>query len=418
MKNKVVITGLGVVSSIGIGVEEFWKNLIAGKSGISKVETFDTSNYDRHYGGEVKNFDPFKFMTEKRAKSIGRSSQMAIAASMLAIKDAGLRKKEFEKLKAGVCMGTTMGEPQIMESQDEISAKKGEKVKYDFFSSFAYPANAISNNIAYYFGCKGKNLMFSNACASGNYGIGLAFDQIVKGNSEIMFAGGSDALSKIAFTGFSRLFNMSPDICSPFDVDRKGMMLSEGAGVLLLESLEHAKKRNANIYAEICGYGLSCDATHMTNPDENGIAKAMEKAIKNAHVKKEDIGYICAHGTGTKENDKTESKAINLVFNKEMQDLRFKMQDKSKKHLASIYVSSIKSMLGHTMGAASAIEAISCCLSIKNKIIPPTINLKNQDPECEVNVVANKSQEADLNVVLNNSSAFGGNNCCVVLKEV
>lgn len=397
-KKRVVVTGLGVVSSIGIGVEEFWKNLIAGKSGISEITAFDTSPYPVHKGGEVKNFRPQDFISRRRIKNLGRASQMAIAATRLALEDAGITR---ELKRFGVFVGTTMGEIQALENVSSDWIKRGHH-PIAKGSIFLFPANIITINIAREFKMSGYNFMFPTACASGNYAIGYAYDLIKSGQLRLAVAGGSDALSRIAFTGFNRLYAMAPDKCQPFDKNRKGMMLGEGAGVLVLESVEHAQQRGAKIYAEVLGYGLSCDARHMTHPSINGIAKCMEKALKDAGVAKDEVDYISAHGTGTPENDKAECAAMKKVFGR---------------RAATIPCSSIKSMLGHTMGAASAIAAIACCLAIRNNIIPPTIKYETPDEKCAIDCVPNKSRNHAARVVLNNSQAFGDNNACLMLRK-
>jgi len=297
---RVVITGLGVVSSLGIGWQKFWKNLIAGNSGISKVETFDTSKYDRHYAGEVKDFDASKFIDKRFANKIGRSSQMAIAASLLALKDAGLNEKKLKKKTTAASVGTTMGESQVIEGIVKEYVKKN-IVSAKRMAALMYPSDSILSNMCNYLKVSNEGLLFANACAASNYSIGYAYDLIKNGTYEKVLAGGVDSLSRIAFTGFGRLFAMAPKKCQPFDSDRKGMMLGEGAAIVLLESLESAEKRGANIYAEVSAYGLSCDAHHMTNPTIKGISNAMEKAIVNAGISKEDVDYISTHGTGTKE---------------------------------------------------------------------------------------------------------------------
>jgi len=398
---RVVVTGLGVVSSIGIGVDVFWKNLIAGKSGITNIESFDTSEYPIHKGGEVKDFKPQDFIDKRRIKSIGRASQMAIAASKLAVEDAKINKQDY--IKAGVLLGTTMGETQILEQLDERWVRTGEdQLEQSLITS--YSSNTLSVNTAIFFSLLGPNVVMPTACSSANYAIGYGFDLIKSGHSEIMFCGGTDAFSRVAFVGFNRLLAMAPDRCQPFDKNRKGMMLGEGAAMLILESLEHAEKRKAKIYAEVLGYGLSCDAHHMTQPSEQGIAKCIEKAIKSSGISKDDVDYISAHGTGTPQNDKAECAAIKNVFAKRYKD---------------IPCSSIKSMLGHAMGAASAIEAITCCLVIREKKIPPTINYEMLDEDCAFDCVPNMVRKLkDARVVLNNSCAFGGNNACLVLKFI
>jgi len=401
MSKRVVITGVGVVSSIGIGKNHFWKNLIAGKSGISEVDTFDTSNYEVHRGGEVKGFNPKEIISKNQLKNTARASQFAVAGAKQAMKDAGLSVKELSKSKIAVIMGTTMGEGGMIEEVDKHWTSLGEDDIWAITVT-KYPCNAISNNVSRILGLKGKNYVIPTACSAGNYSIGFGYDMIREGTIEYALVGGSDPFSRIGFTGFSRLYAMSPDVCRPFDKSRKGMMVGEGTGILMLEGYENAKKRGADIYAEVLGYGLSCDANHMTTPSAESIAKAMEKAIKNSGIKKEKVDYVSAHGTGTPANDKAECEAIKNVF---------------ERHSSKLCISSIKSMLGHTMGAASAIEAIACCLAIKEGVIPPTINYETPDPDCNIDCVPNVAQKQMVNIALNNSSAFGGNNACLVLGK-
>jgi 3-oxoacyl-[acyl-carrier-protein] synthase II len=398
---RVVITGVGIVSSIGIGKDEFWKNLIAGKSGISRIASFDTKGFDRHFGGEVKNFKPEEFIDKRIVGRMGRASQLAVAAARLALEDAGLNIRALSRSRSGVCVGTTMGEAQILEKIDTIWTDKGDR-HIDYKSILLYPSSIIPIHLAHLFELKSGISLFSNACSAGNYSIGHAYDLIKTGSADFMFAGGSDVFSRINLTGFSRLFAMAPRKCQPFDKNRKGMIVGEGSGILILEPLENAKKRKANIYAEVLGYGLSCDAYQMTASTVEGVSRCMKKAMREADIGPDDVDYISAHGTGTQHNDKTECSALREVF---------------KSQIKKIAVSSIKSMLGHTMGAAAAIEAISCCLSIKNSIIPPTINYETPDPECDIDCVPNKAREKEVKIALNNSYAFGGNNACLVLKR-
>ncbi len=403
MQNKeVVVTGIGVVSSIGVGKEFFWKNLVAGKSGISQVTAFDVSKHDNQRGGEVKDFDPLKYISKAKLSNIGRASQFAIAATSLAIEDAAADILSIYKNKTAVMMGTTMGEGGMIEEIDKHWTVLGEEDIWGLTVS-KYPSNAISNHVSRFFDIKGLSLMLPTACSAGNYSIGYGYDMIRTGRIKCAIVGGTDPFSRIGYTGFGRLYAMAPEKCQPFDKNRKGMMVGEGSGVLILEEMESAKKRKARIYAEILGYGLSCDAHHMTAPRVEGIVKVMEKALKNSGVNKEDVDYICTHGTGTPANDKTECEAIKKVFG----DLAYKLK-----------INSIKSMLGHTMGAASAIETAVCCLTIANGVIAPTINYETPDPECDLDCVPNKAVNKKCKVVLNNSLAFGGNNACVILGAV
>jgi len=402
MNNRVVVTGIGIVSSIGIGVKSFWGQLVSGKCGISPVTAFDVSGYDNKVGGEVKNFKAEEFIPKERLKNIARASQFAISATKLALEDAGRDILCIYKDWIAVMMGTTMGEGGMIEEIDKHWTGLGEEDVWGLTVS-KYPSNAIANNISRFFNINGINFMIPTACAAGNYSIGFGYDMISTGRVKCAIAGGADPFSRIGYTGFGRLYAMAPEKCQPFDKNRKGMIVGEGSGVLILEELESAKKRKAKIYAEILGYGLSCDANHMTAPRVEGIVKVMEKAIKNSGVKKEDVDYICAHGTGTPANDKTECEAIKRVFG-----------GLAKK----IKVNSLKSMLGHTMGAASAIEAAACCLSISEGMIAPTINYETPDPECDLDCVPNKAVKQKCKIVLNNSLAFGGNNACLVIGSI
>jgi 3-oxoacyl-[acyl-carrier-protein] synthase II len=399
-RHRVVVTGLGVISSVGIGKDEFWKAIINGKSGISKVTSFDTKDFRCHYGGEIKDFNPEEFIPKRKTQFLGRTSQLAIAATSLALKDAKLSRKNINNGMTGVFIGTTMGERPMEESIDVWVKEGADKInKAEVLQS---PANNISANIANYFRVQGPNYLIPTACAAGNYAIGYGFDLIRKGDLDYAIVGGADAFSKLAFSGFHRLYAMAPERCQPFDKNRKGMLVGEGAGVLILESLESALKRKTTIYAEILGYGISCDAYHMTTSKVEGIEKAMLKALKEAEIEKEEVDYISAHGTGTPGNDKTECAAIKNVF---------------KEQYKTIPVSSIKSMFGHTMGAASAIEAIACCLTVKEDIIPPTINFETPDPQCDIDCVPNKARVKRVDIALNNGFAFGGNNSCLVVKK-
>lgn len=402
MKKRIVVTGLGVVSSIGIGKDIFWDNLIRGKSGTSEVTAFDTSGHSNHKGGEVKSFKPQEFINKKKIKAMGRTSQLAVASAKLALGDSLLNSDILSKCRVGVCIGTTLGELPELEKMDITWTREGQK-NVGSLSVYQFPTTNISSNIAMQCKLSGSNRIFTTACASGNYAIGFGYDLIQSGEADLVLAGGADAFSWVPFTGFSQLRSMAPEKCQPFDKNRQGMMLGEGAGILILESLECALKRDALIYAEILGCGLSCDAYHMTNTQADGVLNCMKNALEETNLSPDDIDYICAHGTGTKQNDKAECAAIKSLFGN-----RYK----------EVLVNSIKSMLGHTMGAASAIEALSCCLTIKNGIIPPTINYEVPDPECDIDCVPNKARKQKVDVVLNNGFAFGGNNACLVLRKL
>ena len=401
MNKRVVITGLGVVSSIGVGWKNFWDSLLKGNSGISPVTSFDTTNHFTHNGGEVKNFQPTEFIKEDKLPTLTRASQIAYAAAKLALTDANLSRNELSKMAAGTCVGTTMGSIQNVEKIDEtIVAGRQSEVPEHLIREV--PTHSTASCIAREFSLEGPNLMFSTACAAGNYAIGYGVDMIRLNKADIMLAGGSEPLSKVAFTGFNQFSAVAPEKCQPFDKNRKGMMVAEGAGLVVLESLENALKRKAVIYAEVLGYGLSCDAYHMTTPSTEGIVACMRKAMPEAGISPDQVDYVSAHGTGTLANDRNESAAIKEVFGD-----RF----------TKIPVSSIKSMLGHTMGAASALEAIACALIVKNSMIPPTINFTTPDPECDIDCVPNQARRSSVTIALNNSYAFGGNNACLVIKK-
>ncbi len=401
MNKRIVVTGIGVVSSIGIGKENFWEALIKGKSGISEISSFDTSGYPTHFGAEIKNFQPEKFIKKIKSEKLGRASQLAVGAADLAIEDARIDLAKLDKESIGVCLGTTMGEAQIYQQLNEAWVRRGIDAMDVSLIPFS-PPNVLAVNLAIEFGLEGPNYLIPTACAAGNYCIGYACDLIKKGSASVMLAGGADAFSRLAFTGFNRLLAVAPQKCQPFDKNRKGMLVGEGAGLLVLESMEDAQKRNAHIYAEILGYGLSCDANHMTAPHADGISQALAKALKESGLKPEDVDYINAHGTGTPANDKEECLAIKKVFSGSYK---------------KIPVSSIKSMLGHTMGAASAIESVACCLCVQDDIIPPTINFETPDPECDIDCVPNVARQARVEIALNSASAFGGNNACVAFKK-
>jgi 3-oxoacyl-[acyl-carrier-protein] synthase II len=399
MSERVVITGLGVVSSVGIGWQGFWDGLLKGKSGISPVTSIDTSHHFTRNGGEVKHFLAEAFIGEDTIPVLSRASQLALAAARLAVDDARLSPEDLAHTSAGTCVGTTTGSIHVIEAINDLVVKH-KKAPGDLVRQL--PTHTTPAAIAKAFGLTGNAFMVSTACAAGNYAIGYGYDLIRLKRADVVICGGADAFSRISFTGFNQFKAVAPEKCQPFDRNRKGMMVAEGAGVLLLESLEHALKRGASIYAEILGYGLSCDAKHMTSPSVEGISQCMVKALKEAGIGREDVDYISAHGTGTLNNDRAECAAIKETFGPRYRD---------------IPVSSIKSMLGHTMGAASSLEAIACTLAAKHDLIPPTINYETPDPECDIDCVPNRARQHVVNIALNNSYAFGGNNACLVVNK-
>ncbi len=394
---------MGVISPIGEGISNFWEAVLSGKSGIREVQAFDTARFRTHNGAEVINFDVKNYLNCPSVEKMGRASQFAIAATKSAIEDANIDPEMIRKSNIGVSLGTTMGEIQEEEKVSKIWVESGvDKVPANHF--LQYPCGNIPRNVAAVFGLHGPNLMVPTACASGNYAIGYAFDMLKEGKADFMIAGGVDPFSRVAFTGFNRLLSVAPETCQPFDGERKGMIVGEGAGILVMETLESAKKRGASIYAEVLGYGLGCDAHHMTTPHPEGYggARAIKAALDCAGVTIEDIDYISAHGTGTKENDRIETKIIKKVF---------------KERAKEVPMSSIKSMIGHTMGAASAIEAVLCALVVKNNKIPPTINFKIPDPECDLDYVPNVYRECKVDVALSNAYAFGGNDAALLIGK-
>lgn len=394
-----MITGLGVIASIGIGWQGFWDSLLQGRSGISPVSSIDTSQHFTHNGGEVKDFNPITFISEDNIKSFSRASQFALAAAKLALNDAQLSINDTSDRIIGTCIGTTMGSVQTVEIINELDVVQ-KKPHPDNVLLSQVPTHSTPTAIAREFTCCGPNIMFSNACAAGNYAIGYGFDLIKLGRADIVIAGGAEPFSKVAFTGFNQLNAVAPEKCQPFDKNRKGMMVAEGSGILILEYLENALKRNTHVYAEILGYGLSCDAQHMTHPSVDGVKACITTAIDQSRIEPGEVDYINAHGTGTLVNDRVESKAIKEIFGER-----------------NVPVSSIKSMIGHTMGAAAALEAIACTLTVKNNVIPPTINYETPDPECAIDCVPNEARKQFVGIALNNSYAFGGNNASLVIKK-
>lgn len=400
--NRVVITGLGVVTSIGIGKDNFWGSLSKGKSGIGNLSAFNTSFSQTNHSGEIHNFDPSAWLDRQEIKKSGRATQFLLTGTYLALDDARILRDGLKNIPTAVCIGTNMGEIQALEQINEIWVNQGDwAVPKELV--LLYAGQSLSSRVSAALRLVGPSFVIPTACAAGNYAIGYGYDLLRLGRAEVIIAGGVDPFSRTAFTGFNRLFSIAKDNCRPFDKNRTGIIVGEGCGVLILETLKSARSRNVEPYAEILGYGLSCDAHNMTTPTVNGIVSAMSTAITDAGMHKSEIDYICAHGTGTIANDKAESAAIKYFF--------------GHNYYKQIPVSSIKSMLGHTMGAASAIEAVACALSIRNNLIAPTINFETPDPDCDIDCVPNVARKKLLRTVLNNSYAFGGNNSCLVLGK-
>ena len=402
MDLRIAVTGVGLVTPVGAGRDEVWKALLAGRSGIGPVESFDTSRFTTHLGAEVRGFDPEPWVRRLDPMALGRASRLAIAAARMALEDAGLDPEAVVPERAGVAMGTTSGEPlEVERFDDRFLAGELERIGPEFIS--LYPCHMIAAHLARELGFAGPNTMIPTACAAGNYAIANAMDLLRAGRAEVMLAGGADAFSRITYTGFHRLGAIAPERCQPFDKNRKGMIPGEGAAVLVLEPLERARARGARIYAELAGYGLSCDAHHMTaaHPEGEGAARAMERALADAGAAPEEVSYVSAHGTGTPTNDRLEVLAVKRVFGEAARRTP---------------MSSIKSMIGHTMGAASAIEAAVCALAVAEDRIPPTMNL--EEPEEELDFVPNAARSHPVRLAMNNAYAFGGNNASVLLRKV
>lgn len=397
------------MSALGKDHETFWNSLLEGKSGISLIESFDVSEYPTRIASEIKDFNAEDYVERKEARKMDRYVQLAVAASKMALKDADLNPKEgVDAERIGVYVGSGIGGLSTWEEQHKILLEKGPKRVSPFFIPMMI-ANMAAGMISMLTGAKGPNSTAVTACATGTHSIGDAFKAIQYGEADAMICGGAEAtISPTGVAGFCAMRAMStrndePEKASrPFDTDRDGFVMGEGAGILILESLEHAQKRGAKIYAEIIGYGRSGDAYHMTDPDPDGAARCMAKAVKDAGLEPEAVDYINAHGTSTPVGDRSETTAIKKAFGE---------------HAYKLAVSSTKSMTGHLLGAAGGVEAIVCALALKNGKIPPTINLENQDPECDLDYVPNVAREANLNVAMSNSFGFGGHNATVVLKK-
>jgi len=409
-RRRVVITGLGLISPVGNNVEEGWQNIIAGVSGIAPVTRFDTTSFPVQFAGEVKNFDITQYISAKDARRMDKFIHYGLAAGMQAVRDAGLDKEgAADPERVGVAIGSGIGGlPLIEETKDEYIAGGVRKV-----SPFFVPGsiiNMISGNLSIEFGFKGPNLSIVTACTTGTHSIGEAARIIEYGDADVMVAGGAEStVSPLGMGGFCAARALStrnddPTTASrPWDKDRDGFVLGEGAGVLVLEEYEHAKARGAKIYAEVAGYGMSADAYHITAPNMDGPRRSMVNALKNAGIAPSDVQYVNAHGTSTPLGDKNESDAIKAAFG----DAAYK-----------IVVNSTKSMTGHLLGGAGGVESLFTVLAIHHQISPPTINIFNQDPECDLDYCANKARPMKIDVALKNNFGFGGTNGSLVFKRI
>ena len=410
MKKRVVITGVGAVSPIGIGKDEFWTNLVNGKSGVGKITRFDPTEYSTQIAGEVKDFDPTQFIDKKEAKRMDRTTQFAVAAAKMAIADAKLDVEKENRERIGVFIGSGIGGMETLHSQYETLFQKGPNRISPFFIPMMI-GNMPAGQVSITFNLQGPTSCVVTACATGTNSVGDAFKVIQRGDADVMLAGGTEAcISPAPVAGFCAMKalstnNENPEKASrPFDKGRDGFVMGEGAGVVILESLDHAIARGATIYAEVAGYGSNSDAYHITAPAPEGVmaAKCRGLAVKDAGLDVTEIDYINAHGTSTPLNDKNETLAIKSLFGD---------------HAKNLAISSIKSMTGHLLGAAGGIECIATALTIANDTIPPTINYETPDDELDLDYVPNKSRKSVVKAALSNSFGFGGHNATILLKK-
>jgi len=409
-KRRVVITGLGVVACNGIGRNDFWKANMQGRSGIGKIARFDAEAFETRIAGEVKDFDPCQFMPLEVAKKVDRFVHFGLACSEMAIQDSRLDLEKEDKHRIGVIIGSGLGGMMFHEEQMVAIFEKGAN-RINPSSVPRISPNAVSSHIAIRHGLGGPNMVISTACASASHAIGEAFRKIQWGDMDICVTGGVEApLTRLNFGAYcalrvvSKKNDVPQEASRPFDLQRDGFVLSEGGGGIILEELNHALERNAPIYAEVTGYASNSGARHMVMPDLSGedAARVMADALKDADIDRTDVDYINAHATSTVANDRAETKAIKNVFGE---------------RAYKIPISSTKSMIGHSLGAAGGIEAVVCALAIKNKFIPPTINYKYKDPECDLDYVPIEGRRVQLNTVLSNSFGFGNCNACIVFSD-
>ncbi|NOT15313.1 MAG: beta-ketoacyl-ACP synthase II [Methylotenera sp.] len=407
-KRRVVVTGLGVVSPVGIGVKTAWDNLIAGQSGITHITKFDASAFSSTIAGEVKNFNPEDFISAKDARRMDTFIQYGLAAGIEAFKDSGIEVTEENAERIGVSIGSGIGGMQMIEDTDILYQESGPRKISPFFVPGTI-INMISGNLSIMFGLKGPNVAIVTACTTGTHSIGDASRMIEYGDADVMIAGGAEAaITRLCVGGFAAARALSarnddPASASrPWDKDRDGFVIGEGAGVLVLEEYEHAKKRGAKIYAELSGYGMSADAYHMTAPNMDGPRRSMRNAMQNAGINADAVQFVNAHGTSTPLGDANETNAIKAAFGD---------------HAYKLVVNSTKSMTGHLLGGAGGLESVFTVLSIYNQVSPPTINIFNQDPECDLDFCANTARDMKIEYALKNNFGFGGTNGSLVFKK-
>ena len=409
MERRVVITGLGAITPIGNNVEEFWDGIKKSKCGISEITEFDTEGHKVKLAAEVKNYNPEDYFDRKGCKRLDKFSQFAIIAAKEAMEDSKISPENTDMTKVGIVIGSGIGGLRTIEEENKNYNDKGPDRVGPMYIPMSI-ANMAAGNVAIELGAKGESVSMVTACASATHSIGEAYRMIKHGYEDVIFAGGTEAsITPTGIAGFANMKALTKEInpqraSIPFDKERSGFVMGEGAGVLVLEELEHAKKRGAKIYAEIVGYGATSDAYHITSPapDGEGAARAMKRAIEDANVKLEDITYINAHGTSTHLNDLCETLAIKRVFG-----------DKA----SNVMVSSTKGNTGHLLGAAGGVEAIVCAKAIENNFVPPTINYKIPDEECDLDIVPNEGRNVEVKCAMSNSLGFGGHNSCIILKK-
>lgn len=408
-KRRVVVTGLGLITPVGLGVKESWANIINGQSGIGRITKFDCSTFPSQVAGEVKNFDPLVCIHPKDARRMDTFIQFGIVAGIEAFKDSGIEVTDSNSERIGVSVGSGIGGIHLIESTSDVFDEGGARKVSPFFIPGTI-INMISGNLSIMLNLKGPNLSIVTACTTGTHSIGDAARMIEYGDADVMLAGGAEAaITELSVAGFCSAKALSsrnddPKTASrPWDKDRDGFVIGEGAGVLVLEEFEHAKKRGAKIYAELSGYGMSADAYHITAPNMDGPKRSIVNALKNASVNKDEVQYINAHGTSTPLGDLNESNAIKATFG-----------DNAKK----LVVNSTKSMTGHLLGGAGGIESVFTVLAIHHQISPPTINIFNQDPECDLDYCANEARSMKIDVALKNNFGFGGTNGSLVFKKI
>ena len=408
-KRRVVVTGLGVVSPVGIGVQPAWSNLIAGNSGITRITKFDPSNFSSQVAGEVKDFDVSQYLPAKEARRMDTFIQYGLAAAIEAVKDSGIEATEENAERIGVSIGSGIGGLGLIEQTNDTYDEGGPRKVSPFFIPGTI-INMISGNLSIMFGFKGPNVSIVTACTTGTHSIGDAARMIEYGDADVMVAGGAEAaITELSVAGFASARALSsrnddPATASrPWDKDRDGFVIGEGAGVMVLEEYESAKKRGAKIYAELIGYGMSADAYHMTAPNMDGPRRSMRNAMNNAGVNPDQVQFVNAHGTSTPLGDANETNAIKAAFGD---------------HAKNIVVNSTKSMTGHLLGGAGGLESVFTVLSIYNQVSPPTINIFNQDPECDLDFCANTARDMKIDVALKNNFGFGGTNGSLVFRKI